>query len=922
MKDLRVLIIMEDQDEALEIEAKLISLGYDAFVVVTGKEELEVKIEEINPDLVLIELSSSTAKVDSVVMAEQIRARIKVPVIYLTSDEKAMERIGIIEPYEYILKPYPKRELQLVLKIAVQMGDLKENIIKDRMGMTRNQPGPLVQKQVTPDTETVKAWKNILMETTIESALETHVSTAKRQKGWLREILELLPAYLMLLTSDYHVAFVNRFFRERFGDPQGQLCYKHLFGRDEPCENCESMSVLKTMKPVEWEWKGPDDRDYYIIDFPFTDTDGSTLIMGIGIDITERKQAEKAFQEASAYNRNLIEASLDPLVTIGPGGTITDVNAATEFVTGYSREELIGTDFSDYFTAPDLARAGYQKAFQEGSVRDYALEIRHRDGRITPVLYNASVYRDDAGNVIGVFAVARDISKLKQAEMELQKHWELLQVTLDSLGEGVIATDQEGQIMLINQSAANLTGYSPSEAIGESLSEIFYVINDKTSEAITIAAPQKISKGIILVTRDLKEIPIALTSSTIKAMNGRIIGTVTVFQDISEKLKVEQELIKTEKLESLGILAGGIAHDFNNILAAILANLQLAKVKYEKYEDIGKYLEDSIITTHRASDLTKQLLTFSKGGAPVKKTASLSDVIHDTAQFALRGSKVRAKFNISDTLWSVEADIGQISQVIHNLVINAKQAMPKGGVIEITAENIKIEPGNRLNPGNYIKITVKDQGIGIPDDRLNKIFDPFYTTKKEGTGLGLAISYSIIRQHDGYIEVESKLNVGTTFFIYLPALPEAVVLIENQKEVAPVGEGLKILLMDDEKGILETVGEMLEYLGHQVLPVFDGEKAIKLYRQAMESGNPFDIVIMDLTVPGGMGGQEAIAYLRDVDPNVKAIVSSGYANDPIMADYERFGFCGVVTKPYKIDELLKVINRVIENNQLILKFNM
>lgn len=619
MKDLRVLIIMEDQDEALEIEAKLISLGYDAFVVVTGKEELEVKIEEINPDLVLIELSSSTAKVDSVVMAEQIRARIKVPVIYLTSDEKAMERIGIIEPYEYILKPYPKRELQLVLKIAVQMGDLKENIIKDRMGMTRNQPGPLVQKQVTPDTETVKAWKNILMETTIESALETHVSTAKRQKGWLREILELLPAYLMLLTSDYHVAFVNRFFRERFGDPQGQLCYKHLFGRDEPCENCESMSVLKTMKPVEWEWKGPDDRDYYIIDFPFTDTDGSTLIMGIGIDITERKQAEKAFQEASAYNRNLIEASLDPLVTIGPGGTITDVNAATEFVTGYSREELIGTDFSDYFTAPDLARAGYQKAFQEGSVRDYALEIRHRDGRITPVLYNASVYRDDAGNVIGVFAVARDISKLKQAEMELQKHWELLQVTLDSLGEGVIATDQEGQIMLINQSAANLTGYSPSEAIGESLSEIFYVINDKTSEAITIAAPQKISKGIILVTRDLKEIPIALTSSTIKAMNGRIIGTVTVFQDISEKLKVEQELIKTEKLESLGILAGGIAHDFNNILAAILANLQLAKVKYEKYEDIGKYLEDSIITTHRASDLTKQLLTFSKGGRRLKK---------------------------------------------------------------------------------------------------------------------------------------------------------------------------------------------------------------------------------------------------------------------------------------------------------------
>ncbi|MGE5604817.1 MAG: PAS domain S-box protein [Bacteroidota bacterium] len=803
--------------------------------------------------------------------------------------------------------------------LAVALAKLRA---EDGLRQARDELEMGVQDRTMQLTVTVKQLEEEIVKLkAMEKALRASEQAVETEKRLLHEILELLPAYLILLTPDYHVPYANRFFRERFGDPQGRRCFKYLFGRDEPCEICETFTVFKTMKPVEWEWKGPDGRDYYIYDFPFIETNGSTLIMEMGIDITQRKLAEKALQEASAYNRNLIEASLDPLVMIGPGGTITDVNAATEFATGYSRKELIGTDFSDYFTAPDKARAGYQRVFQEGSVRDYALEIRHRDGHITPVLYNASVYRDDTGNVIGVFAIARDISKLKQAEMELQKHWELLQVTLDSLGEGVIATDQEGQIMLINQFAASLTGYSQTESIGKSIFEIFYVIDDKTSEPITIMPPQKILKGLILVTRELKEIPIALNSSTIKAVNGRIIGTVMIFQDISEKQKVEQELLKTEKLESLGILAGGIAHDFNNVLAAILANLQLAKVKYEKHEDIGKYLEDSIITTHRASDLTKQLLTFSKGGAPVKKTASLSDVIRDTAQFALRGSKVRAKFNIPGTLWSVEVDIGQISQVIHNLVINAKQAMPKGGIIEITAENIEVEPRNRFNPGNYIKITVKDQGIGIPNEKLNKIFDPFYTTKKEGTGLGLAISYSIIRQHDGYLEVESKLDVGTNFSIYLPALPEAKVLVEDQKEVASVGEGLKILLMDDEELILKSVGEMLEYLGHQVLQTFDGEKAIKLYRQAMDSGNPFDIVIMDLTVPGGMGGQEAIAYLRDIDPHVKAIVSSGYANDPIMADYERFGFCGVVTKPYQIDELLKVINRVIDNKQLTLKLS-
>ena len=923
MKSLRILIVMDDHDEAVEIQEKLISLGC-VVLLVKVKEDVIMKLEELDPDLVLVELASDTAAIDNMIIAEQVRAKKNVPMLYLIADndEKLMERIGLIEPYEYILKTYTKRELNLVFAMALSRWEMKDVNHEGRKRLSKTGSGISSQRQVDPIAEEVKTWKDTFIGTTVETVLQTNIATVELEKRRLNEILEMLPAYLILLTPDYHVPFANRFFRERFGAPQGQRCYEYLFGRDEPCEYCGAFEVLKTKESVEWEWRGPDGRDYYIYDFLFTETNGSTLIMEMGIDITERKLAEKALQMASDYNRNLIEASLDPLVTIGPSGTITDVNAATEFVTGYSREELIGTDFSDYFTIPGHARAGYQKVFQEGLVRDYALEIRHRNGHITPVLYNASVYRDDNGKVIGVFAVARDISKLKQAEMELQKHWELLKVTLDSLGEGVIAANQEGKVMLINESAASLTGYSPAEAVGEFLSKIFYVINDKTSQPITFAAPQKISRGLILVTCELREIPIALSILPIKAMNGQIIGTLMVFQDISEKQKIEQEMIRTEKLESLGTLAGGIAHDFNNVLAAILANLQLAKVKLGKCEDIGRYLDDSIKTTRRASDLTKQLLTFSKGGAPIKKEASLADVIHDTAQFALRGSKVKAEFKIPDNLWSVEADTGQISQVIHNLVINAKQAMPKGGVIEINAENIMIEPDSRFVPGNYIKITVKDQGVGIPAERLPKIFDPFFTTKNEGTGLGLAISYSIIRHHDGYLEVESKLNTGTTFSIYLPALARILPIVVSPKEVAPVGEGLKILLMDDEVAILKTVGEMLEYMGHQVLLAFDGRKAIELYQQALDSGNPFDIIIMDLTVPGGMGGQEAITYLQKIDPYVKAIVSSGYANDPIMADYERFGFSGVVTKPYQIDELVEVFNRVVDKKQLTLKMSM
>ena len=256
-------------------------------------------------------------------------------------------------------------------------------------------------------------------------------------------------------------------------------------------------------------------------------------------------------------------------------------------------------------------------------------------------------------------------------------------------------------------------------------------------------------------------------------------------------------------------------------------------------------------------------------------------------------------------------DEGQISQVINNLIINAKQAMPKGGVIKIIAENIVIDTDNRFNPGKYIKISIKDQGIGIPRENLTKIFDPFFTTKKDGNGLGLASAYSIITRHDGYIELESQRYIGTTFYIYLPASDTSRIEIETRNEVAATGEGYKILFMDDEEEIRNSVGEMLSFYGYQVVPTKDGAEMIEEYKRAMNDGDPFAAVIMDLTIPGGMGGQEALAYLRDIDPKIKAIISSGYANDPVMAEYERYGFTGVVTKPYEIDELNEVLTKVL-----------
>ena len=329
-------------------------------------------------------------------------------------------------------------------------------------------------------------------------------------------------------------------------------------------------------------------------------------------------------------------------------------------------------------------------------------------------------------------------------------------------------------------------------------------------------------------------------------------------------------------------------------------------------------MEDTIAITRKASDLTKQLLTFAKGGDPVKKSASITELVKNTVQFTLSGSKVKAKFDFSENLWVVDIDEGQIAQVINNLTINAEQAMPTGGVLEISGKNVILETASQHNPSQYVKLMVKDNGIGIPAEIISKIFDPFFTTKKTGNGLGLSTSYSIIKKHSGFLEVESAPGIGTTFYILLPASMKELTLAESQKEIAANGEA-RILLMDDEDAIRNVGGEMLTCFGYQVTLARDGQEAVDLYKKAKQLEEPFDIVIMDLTVPGGLGGIETMAILRQIDSGIKAIISSGYANDPVMSEYERYGFSGVVTKPYKFEELNEVLNKVMDKKHLSLR---
>ncbi len=517
-----------------------------------------------------------------------------------------------------------------------------------------------------------------------------------------------------------------------------------------------------------------------------------------------------------------------------------------------------------------------------------------------------------------------EVKERKRAEEFLAAEKEQLRVTLRSIGDGVITTDTNGKIVLVNKVAEDLTGWTQKEAVGMPLSKVFHIVSEITRETLGNPVDKVLESGLtiglanqtVLIDRFGKERVIADSGAPITDGDGNIIGVVLVFRDVTHQRKLEEELLKAQKLESLGVLAGGIAHDFKNLLTAILGNISLIKTYGNPDDKTYKRLTEAEKACMRASDLTGQLLTFSKGGAPVKRLmSSLGELIRDTASFAVSGSNVRCDFYLESGLWPVEVDEAQISQVINNLVINAQQAMPEGGAITIRVENeTRSDEGFPTSDDRrYVVITVKDEGIGIPKDYLTKIFDPYFTTKQKGSGLGLATVYSIIKNHDGFIKVESELEKGAEFKIYLPASDEQPTLGRDiSQEVVDIGG--KILVMDDEEGIRVALGEMLNHLGYEVDFAIEGTQAVEKYIKARNSGRVYDLLIMDLNVSVGLGGREAMSRIIEIDPNVKALVSSGYSNDPVMSDHKKYGFTGIINKPYKMEELSRKVREAIMKN--------
>ncbi|MBP7864302.1 MAG: PAS domain S-box protein [Acidobacteria bacterium] len=536
----------------------------------------------------------------------------------------------------------------------------------------------------------------------------------------------------------------------------------------------------------------------------------------------------------------------------------------------------------------------------------------------------------DLGGLPGLVAVALPIglsagflhvliawqnADLHRTQLRLRESLELFDLTLGALEEAVLLLDPEtGVIVQSNDAVRKIFGYEETEIHGQDTRRL-HTGDDAFTRFEEEMKRTTGTMGFLRTECEMKRkngecFPAELFIRPNRKRGGPF-RVICVIRDLTEKKRMEAEAARVQRLESLALMAGGIAHDFNNMITAILGNLDLARMPLPPGGETHARLTEAEAATLNAKELARQLLTFAKGGDPVRKVTQLEPVIRQLVGLSVRGSNVKAAVSIAPGLWPVEADEGQIGQVIANLVVNAVQAMPEGGEIRVRAENFVVESSRvlPLREGRYLKITFRDEGVGIAREHLPRIFDPYFTTKPDGSGLGLATCYTIILKHDGFIDVESWVGTGSLFTVYLPATG-GVARRSREARAVPIRGAGRVLVMDDEMVVRSVVGELARTLGYRVVCASGGEQAVELFQRWADEGEPFDAVILDLTVPGGMGAREAVRKILAIDGEARVIVSSGYSDNPVLRDFKAHGFCDSITKPYTSLELSRVLNRV------------
>ncbi|WP_462324175.1 hybrid sensor histidine kinase/response regulator [Desulfoplanes sp.] len=649
----------------------------------------------------------------------------------------------------------------------------------------------------------------------------------------------------------------------------------------------------------------------------------------IDIDLRQRKLAESELMASRAEIQSIFRSA--PVgIGLTKNRTIVRANKRLYGMLGYTEEELVGRSTRMlYPSQEDFDRFGPEvyALIKDSGMGTVETRLIHKNGSVLHVILSFTpLDLDDYSK--GITFSALDISARKRAEDALRQSQEYLRTILHSIGDAVIATDDQARVTTMNPAAESLTGWDRQEANGLPLRTVFSIVGATDREECENPAAKAMDQGkivglannTVLIAKDGSEYQVADSAAPIRDISGQITGAVLVFRDVTQEYRMRKELQKMDKLESLGNLAGGLAHDFNNILMGIYGNIELASTHLDQEHPAREFLGNAEQSMDRATRITNKLLTFSKGGNPVKQRLSVAGLIRDTVTFDLSGSGVESSFETEEGLWIVEADKIQLEQVFSNLTINAKQAMDGQGSLYVTMGNEGVGEDDvaGIPAGTYVKIVFQDTGPGIAPGHIDSVFDPYFTTHQTGSGLGLATVYSIVSKHGGGIVVQSEPGHGAKFSIYLPAVEEP------DRHATPPGPAKNIqvreqsdkrtqhiLIMDDETMIQEVLTALLKSMGYRVTVTSDGRQALEVYHKAMDAGAPFDAVILDLTIPGGMGGAKTMQELLKIDPNARGIVSSGYADDPIIARFQDYGFRGVAIKPYTLQELRNTLETVL-----------
>lgn len=653
---------------------------------------------------------------------------------------------------------------------------------------------------------------------------------------------------------------------------------------------------------------------------PVRNAEGSIIaVIQTVQDFTARKRAEQELEFKNVILSTQQETAIDGILVVDDNDTIISFNrrfielwdVPAELLEAWEDTPLLHL-VTTRVVDPEsfLARVKYLYDHREEKSRELILL---QDGRVFD-RYSAPMLGED-GKYYGRVWYFRDISERKQMEMALRESEERYRKLVE-LSPDAIYIHSGGILVFANAAGARLIGAKrPEDIYGRQALDFVHPdcreLVVRRLSGLRLDGEQNPVIEEMFLRFDGSAVAVEV-SSLVFTFQGKE-AVLVVARDIGERKKMQEELVKVQKLESLGVLAGGIAHDFNNILTGILGTLSLAYAKLDPDHAIARHLIDCEKAAVRASKLTQQLLTFARGGEPVKKLVDPASLIMETMHFVLSGSNVRSVFDLADDLWNIHADSGQLSQALHNILINAVHAMPDGGDVTLCAANVILGQENihQLAAGHYIRIIIADHGCGISEENLGSIFDPYFTTKQGGSGLGLASVYSIIRRHGGSIEVSSTIGQGSCFTIHLPALPGERSENESVGEAVELPGSGRVLIMDDDASICDIATEILRFAGYDVTSCAEGREAVERFRDALESGTPFDAVILDLTIPGGMGGREAAGMILALDPNAVLIVSSGYSNDPVVANCRAYGFSGVVAKPFAANTLIGELGRLL-----------